>query len=54
MIDAIQHISTPFFYDEKQSGYIRKLIGEKKEDEDFQLVLDEEIKKVKEKNDELF
>jgi flagellar hook-basal body complex protein FliE len=54
MIDAIQHISTPFFYDEKQSGYIRKLTGEKKEDEDFQSVLDEEIKKVKEKNNELF
>lgn len=47
MIDAIQYISTPFFYDEKQSGYIRKLISENKEDEDFQLVLDEEIKKGK-------
>ena len=51
MTKPIQHISTPFFYDERQTEYIRKLTRDKNEYDKFQSVLDEEIKKLKEKRE---
>lgn len=45
MIEPVQHIPTPFFQIKRQTEYVRKSNGSKNDNNEFQSILDEAIKK---------